>query len=298
MALEDKATSIIVGCECGKKFRAKEEHVGKRANCPACGRMLVIAVQSPAESGDGVVALSESDALRSSAAKPTESSKAHRPEPFKTGTPQATGAIQPAPAAPARKYSLAGLIIAGILIVSGIYNAFRQDSAFESSEVRRMQELGLVNQPPTPEARAARLFLVLGGIAGGLTLAVRSFLPCLSFWRGLLVYAGSISYVQFVPMLMLHGMGPPHLLLFRIVLPGLALAFGFRTTETRAERRRRAVWEESNRAVEKAQAQGHAAKLCQPCGGSGRRGWMLEWRCGICKGAGYLVSAAESSSDR
>ena len=34
--------SIIVGCECGKRFRAKDEHAGKRAKCPACGRVLVI----------------------------------------------------------------------------------------------------------------------------------------------------------------------------------------------------------------------------------------------------------------
>ncbi len=34
--------SIIVRCECEKQFRAKDEHAGKRAKCPACGRVLVI----------------------------------------------------------------------------------------------------------------------------------------------------------------------------------------------------------------------------------------------------------------
>ena len=34
--------SVVVVCKCGKRFRAKEEHVGKRAKCPACGHILVI----------------------------------------------------------------------------------------------------------------------------------------------------------------------------------------------------------------------------------------------------------------
>jgi hypothetical protein len=34
--------SVIVSCRCGKKFRAQDEHLGKRAKCPACGEVLVI----------------------------------------------------------------------------------------------------------------------------------------------------------------------------------------------------------------------------------------------------------------
>jgi hypothetical protein len=34
--------AVIVTCQCGKRFRAKDEHVGKRAKCPGCGNALVI----------------------------------------------------------------------------------------------------------------------------------------------------------------------------------------------------------------------------------------------------------------
>ncbi len=45
---------IRVECRCGKKFRAKDEHAGKRAKCPGCGRILTIgnsgALQAPTPS--------------------------------------------------------------------------------------------------------------------------------------------------------------------------------------------------------------------------------------------------------
>ncbi len=34
--------AIKVACQCGKTFTAKSEHAGKRAKCPACGRVLAI----------------------------------------------------------------------------------------------------------------------------------------------------------------------------------------------------------------------------------------------------------------
>ncbi len=40
--------SIIVACQCGKRFRAKSEHAGKRAKCPGCGHILVISSQNRA----------------------------------------------------------------------------------------------------------------------------------------------------------------------------------------------------------------------------------------------------------
>jgi len=33
---------IQVQCQCGKHFKAGDEHAGKRAKCPACGQMLLI----------------------------------------------------------------------------------------------------------------------------------------------------------------------------------------------------------------------------------------------------------------
>lgn len=34
---------FTVTCSCGKKLAARQEHIGKRAKCPACGQMLLIA---------------------------------------------------------------------------------------------------------------------------------------------------------------------------------------------------------------------------------------------------------------
>jgi hypothetical protein len=33
---------IVVACSCGKQFRAKDEHAGKRLRCPGCGQPLAI----------------------------------------------------------------------------------------------------------------------------------------------------------------------------------------------------------------------------------------------------------------
>jgi DNA-directed RNA polymerase subunit RPC12/RpoP len=40
---------FTVTCTCGKKLSAREEHVGKRAKCPQCGQMLLIAPKSAAK---------------------------------------------------------------------------------------------------------------------------------------------------------------------------------------------------------------------------------------------------------
>jgi hypothetical protein len=34
--------SIVLECECGKRFRGKDEYVGRQMKCPVCGRLLVI----------------------------------------------------------------------------------------------------------------------------------------------------------------------------------------------------------------------------------------------------------------
>src|SRR5260221_13632902 len=39
--------SILVSCACGKQFRARDEHAGKRGRCPGCGQ----AVQIPGAGG-------------------------------------------------------------------------------------------------------------------------------------------------------------------------------------------------------------------------------------------------------
>ncbi len=69
--------SIIVSCGCGRKFRAKEEHVGKRAKCPACGQSLVIPAcpvphQDTTVRADPPVGPSSEEVSKSASASPRE----------------------------------------------------------------------------------------------------------------------------------------------------------------------------------------------------------------------------------
>src|SRR5687768_3475603 len=34
--------AIAVKCECGRQFRAKDEHAGRRVRCPGCDRKLTV----------------------------------------------------------------------------------------------------------------------------------------------------------------------------------------------------------------------------------------------------------------
>ena len=43
--------SIPVGCQCGKRFQAKDEIAGKRVKCPGCGNVLTIPQPQPAGLG-------------------------------------------------------------------------------------------------------------------------------------------------------------------------------------------------------------------------------------------------------
>ena len=44
---------ISVSCSCGRKFKADDQHAGKRTRCPVCGLVLVIG-QAPVTPGSGV----------------------------------------------------------------------------------------------------------------------------------------------------------------------------------------------------------------------------------------------------
>src|SRR5689334_11754078 len=47
--------SIEVSCQCGRRFRAKEEWAGRRAKCPGCGSPLVIPTPAASESTDDLL---------------------------------------------------------------------------------------------------------------------------------------------------------------------------------------------------------------------------------------------------
>lgn len=52
--------AVVLSCRCGKTFRSRDEHAGKRATCPNCGAVLTIPappsadIQTPAKSSPGV----------------------------------------------------------------------------------------------------------------------------------------------------------------------------------------------------------------------------------------------------
>jgi hypothetical protein len=43
--------AITVECGCGKRFRVKDEHAGKRGRCPSCGAVVAIPAAEPAGPG-------------------------------------------------------------------------------------------------------------------------------------------------------------------------------------------------------------------------------------------------------
>lgn len=45
--------AISVGCQCGKRFQAKDELAGKRVKCPGCGSVLEIPTPQPTAAGGG-----------------------------------------------------------------------------------------------------------------------------------------------------------------------------------------------------------------------------------------------------
>src|SRR5262249_53209609 len=40
MGIKKGPDMIVVDCECGKRLKTKDQHAGKRTQCPSCGRMV------------------------------------------------------------------------------------------------------------------------------------------------------------------------------------------------------------------------------------------------------------------
>lgn len=41
--------ALLVGCKCGKQFKVKDEHAGRKGRCPACGTQLTVPATRAAE---------------------------------------------------------------------------------------------------------------------------------------------------------------------------------------------------------------------------------------------------------
>jgi hypothetical protein len=51
---------ITVACQCGKRFKAADQHAGKRTKCPGCGQPLTIPLPpKPVEEADDLMSLAE-----------------------------------------------------------------------------------------------------------------------------------------------------------------------------------------------------------------------------------------------
>jgi hypothetical protein len=48
------AVAIVVSCECGGRFRAKDEMLGKRVRCPKCGRTITVAPAPGSKTSDAL----------------------------------------------------------------------------------------------------------------------------------------------------------------------------------------------------------------------------------------------------
>ena len=74
---------IDVTCECGKRFRVKNEHTGKRTRCPSCGERITVRGQD-----DGLAAIAgidtsidDEDELEGEEIKPLPARDAVAPQP-------------------------------------------------------------------------------------------------------------------------------------------------------------------------------------------------------------------------
>jgi len=46
-SLEGRIMAILITCECGKRLHSRDEFAGRRARCPACGRVLILPSAPP-----------------------------------------------------------------------------------------------------------------------------------------------------------------------------------------------------------------------------------------------------------
>lgn len=95
---------IDVECGCGKTFRVKDEHAGKRGKCPACGEMLTI----PAPAAKPPTAEDEAFRLLSEGPDPPAAPPPPRREWTADPVPPPRPAPPPVPAAPSGRRAIPG----------------------------------------------------------------------------------------------------------------------------------------------------------------------------------------------
>jgi len=298
--------AIVVACTCGKRFSAKDEHGGKLAKCPACGRALVIP-------NPGAKATSQQSARKTSEGRPCvicgeqvpadEVARGQERILCKGCLPAGTrhdgrgdgastrSAHGEAPhVTKSARYSAPGIIVAAIFITCGSWSLNTETFVGTYYTIRGSYTA------VTFESRAPHS-MALGLLAGGFLLLFRSFLPRLTLPRGFLILWGGLLLPFCLHFVISWATGvirpswdvrvPTVMGVF--VAGPMWLLVGFNTSQTGAERRR----SKSQLAVSEARRSGRPASLCEVCGGTGRRGYILEWRCGACRGQGYGHSPAE-----
>src|SRR4051794_33850864 len=86
---------IVFSCSCGKRLHAKENHVGRRAKCPACGEVSIVPPPTSPEPGAGrQVAASKTGGLANIAAQVAQETYGLEPTPARA-TPEVPNGRNP-----------------------------------------------------------------------------------------------------------------------------------------------------------------------------------------------------------
>jgi hypothetical protein len=125
--------SILVSCQCGKRFKTGDQYAGKKSRCPACGKPIVIPaapvvavrMQRQADTTDDLLSLAEPEVFQPTAAAPVaagSSSKKKSNLPFAPPISKSNRASGPV-AVPRVSISpgIVALIVLAIIIPAGIY---------------------------------------------------------------------------------------------------------------------------------------------------------------------------------
>ncbi|MBX6312838.1 MAG: PrsW family intramembrane metalloprotease [Isosphaeraceae bacterium] len=155
--------AISFSCSCGKSFRAKDEHAGRRLKCPGCGVVLAVPLLGEAGVAEDGYHLAEPDP--GPAAEPAPAMRfGPRAEvaPPATPRPRSAPGEEPrfdpeAPPSSLREYLYWALLLALIPLVVSVLSRTKESSTF----VDRFKAT-IEKAPPEVQQRIAQLFETKG----------------------------------------------------------------------------------------------------------------------------------------
>jgi len=221
---------------CNAKFTAPDGSVGKKVKCPRCGQLFVIAIlaeiprmetctkcgrpigqsEQACVFNGGIVCQECDESLR----KGTVTNEM-------TGASQIVNSVRKSRFLPFRKASKVGLVLSIIILfftVRNIVEGPRKETKLEFTEDK------VLTVQYTHHHEYWSINIV--GIVFSVCLCVRSFLPGLGFWRGVLTYVG-VAVILMIPLNFIFigiplGFGLFSMNIGFMALGGIMLYYGFK----------------------------------------------------------------------